>query len=262
MLSVNKKEVELTSFPDNTLAFRYDAKEQRGNFLIEWRYDDERECMALWYLVNHIRESQPTAKIMLDMPYLPNARMDRVKNTDEVFTLKWFARFINGMWFDSVRIRDPHSNVGVALINRAQALGIADIVREVTSKIPDASDLIYCFPDEGATKKYSEQIKGEYVFGIKHRDWRTGAISELQLNEGHKVNGKNVLIVDDICSRGGTFIFMAKALKDAEAKQVYLYVTHCENTIFEGEILGTDLISRVFTTSSIFRGKHEKIIVI
>ena len=73
------------------------------------------------------------------------------------------------------------------------------------------------------------------------------------------VNGKDVLIIDDICSRGGTFFYAAKALKEAGAKNIYLYVTHCENTILEGELLTCGLIEKVYTTNSIFTKEHEKI---
>ena len=43
--------------------------------------------------------------------------------------------------------------------------------------------------------------------------------------------------------------------------EIYLYVSHCENTILEGEIPNTDLIQKVYTTDSIFTGCHEKITV-
>jgi phosphoribosylpyrophosphate synthetase len=51
------------------------------------------------------------------------------------------------------------------------------------------------------------------------------------------------LIVDDCCSRGGTFVHSSKLLKRSEpakflpgAKKVFLMVAYCENTIFEGEL--------------------------
>ena len=69
----------------------------------------------------------------------------------------------------------------------------------------------------------------------------------------------NVLIVDDICSKGGTFYHSAKKLKELGAKNIYLYVSHCENTILEGDLLTSGLIEKVFTTDSIFRKEHEKI---
>ena len=54
----------------------------------------------------------------------------------------------------------------------------------------------------------------------------------------------------------------AKKLKEMGAKDIYLVVTHCEDTIFEGDILKTDLIKNVFTTDSILTKKHEKLVVV
>ena len=42
-------------------------------------------------------------------------------------------------------------------------------------------------------------------------------------------------------------------------KEIYLYVTHCENTILEGDLLSSGLVKRVYTTNSIFTKEHEKI---
>lgn len=50
--------------------------------------------------------------------------------------------------------------------------------------------------------------------------------------------------------------------KEAGANEVYLYVTHCENTIHSGTVLTDGLISRVFTTDSIYRGNSEMISLI
>ena len=76
------------------------------------------------------------------------------------------------------------------------------------------------------------------------------------------MHGKKVLIVDDICSAGGTFKFSAMKLKDLGAKDVKLYITHCEDNIQNGELLKTDLISKIYTTDSILHIEDEKIKVI
>ena len=74
-----------------------------------------------------------------------------------------------------------------------------------------------------------------------------------------KVAGKDILIVDDICSKGGTFFYTAKALKDAGANRIFLYVTHCENTVLDGEMIKSGLIDKIYTTNSIFTKEHESI---
>ena len=62
-----------------------------------------------------------------------------------------------------------------------------------------------------------------------------------------------VLIVDDICSHGGTFFHAAKALKAAGAESVSLYVTNLERTVILGEMANTDgLVDHIYTTKSIF----------
>lgn len=264
MISVNNQPVNFTSFPDGTTSFRYKPQEN-SDFLIEWQYDSDKECILLWYLTKHIRQCRTNADIALALPYIPNARMDRTKNGDEVFTLKYLAEIINILHFNTVYVCDPHSNVSIALLDRVKVINAKENIEEVLRILNNKQqkkDILLCYPDEGATKRYSEQLNAEYVFCIKHRDWRTGKIQKLELTSPETVKGRNVLIVDDICSRGGTFTFTAQALKTAGAKEVFLYVTHCENTIEKGSVLTDGLISHVFTTNSIYRGNHTNVTVV
>lgn len=267
MILVNGQALTFTQFPDNTSSFRFDVSKsiedmEWERYEIEWRYDNDAECILLWYLVNHIRSvAGSDAIIYLYMPYIPNARMDRVKNEDEVFTLKWFANFINWLNFERVVVLDPHSNVATALIDNVLVVQPNELIQKAIDAIGE-DDLLLCYPDEGAAKRYSELLEAEYIFGIKHRNWRTGKIERLELTTPERVAGRTVLIVDDICSRGGTFTHTATALKAAGAKAIYLYVTHCEDTIFKGSVLTDGMVSRVFTTNSIFRGESDKVTIL
>ena len=259
MILVNGRGVDFTNFPDGTSSFRFGL--EAGICNISWKYDNDAECMRLLYLVKHLRTMGIT-DLYLNMPYIPNARMDRVKNGDEVFTLKWFADFINSLDFRLVRVLDPHSNVATALINNVRVMDVKHYIDyPIQLMVNHNMNPLLCYLDEGAAKRYSELIPMEYVFCIKHRDWRTGKIERTELTTPEKVNGRNILIVDDICSRGGTFTHTAKALKEAGAEIILLYVTHCENTILDGTVLTDGLIHHVFTTDSILRINHEKITV-
>ena len=86
---------------------------------------------------------------------------------------------------------------------------------------------------------------------MKKRDWKTGNILGLDIINAEAIKGKNVLIVDDICSRGGTFYHSAKALKEAGAARISLYVTHLEKTVLDGELFTSGLIEAIYTTDSI-----------
>ena len=253
MIKVNGKIIEQKHFPDNTLNVKaYDDHKNSVN--IEWNYENDAELFTIICLRKHFANKE----MILKMPYCPHARMDRVKKNNEFFTLKHFAEIINSLDFSEVEIYDPHSNVCTALINNVKVINPYDELNK-TIKAINSINLVAFYPDEGAMKRGTDYLTGAYAFGIKKRDWNTGKILGLELMNKEVVNGKDVLIIDDICSRGGTFYHSAKALKEAGAKNIYLYVTHCENTILEGELLTSGLIEKVYTTNSIFTKEHEMI---
>lgn len=260
MILLDDKPVCPSSFPDGTLSLRVNVYGENKKRIVEWRYESDEEMAVLYYIVKHLKNVG--FSVVLYLPYIPNARMDRVKNSDEIFTLKYFAEFINSLDFECVYSIDPHSSVSCALINNLQINNGFEYIISAISDINDKNLVMY-YPDEGAMKRYSGMIVNKpYAFGVKNRDWRTGEIKGIQLINQDVVVGKNILIVDDICSKGGTFYHSAKALHNAGAKDIYLYVTHCENTIFKGELIESDLIKHIYTTRSIFTLSHQKITIL
>lgn len=265
MIELNGNPVDVNHFPDGTLHL------DGNNYIIyasdmlqhiTWHYENDAELFTLICLVKHIRRIRPNAKISLKMPYIPHARMDRVKAYNDVFTLKYFVEVINDLNFEHVYVLDPHSSVSKALINNVTEDYLYDYIEVAINKsiLNDGEKYILFYPDEGSMKRYSGDINLPYAFGVKRRDWQTGKILGLDvIGDETAIKGSNILIVDDICSRGGTFYHSAKKLKELGANKIYLYVTHCENTILEGDLLNSGLIEKVFTTNSIFTKEHEKI---
>lgn len=269
MISINGRPIEINKFPDGTLLIKEEPSYNIA--LISWYFENNEELVALIYLANHLR-SHGVEKMDLYMPYIPNARQDRVKKPEDVFTLKYFAGVINSLGFNKVVVLDPHSSVSEALIERVSVTSPEQYIDAVIDKITRSgkymnehgvTNLVMFYPDEGAMKRYSGMVARPYAFGIKDRDWSSGQIKGLK-TEGsvEDIKDSTVLIVDDICSRGGTFYYSAVKLKELGAKNILLYVTHCENTILKGEVLTCGLIDRVFTTNSLFTGEHEKIEVL
>lgn len=260
MITLNGKPVDIGSFPDGTILMKQ-CDDNHCVADIEWRYENDREFLALIYLVKHLRYLGYRV-IDLVMPYIPNARMDRVKNPEDVFTLKYFAELLNSLKLSSVEVLDPHSSVSEALIDNLIIRNPKPYINEALDAIPSDNMLMF-YPDEGSVKRYADMFKIPYAFGIKKRNWETGKIEGLDVAGAvDQIAGKDILIVDDICSRGGTFYHSAKRLKELGANKIYLYVSHCENTILEGELLTSGLIEKVYTTDSIFTKEHEKIEVL
>lgn len=268
MLYLNQQPVTIQTFPDGTpkIEIPLNHYENHTN-IIHWKYASDAEMIHLYYLVMHVRNQVPHAKLVLSMPYVPNARFDRVKDQSEVFTLKYFANFINQLQFDHVYTLDVHSNVSTALFHHITDKAPTPYIKQVLQvlyQFHDKKDIVLFFPDEGAMKRYTHianEVDIPYVFGMKNRDWKSGQILGLEIINPNKLDltNKNILIIDDICSKGGTFYHSAKKLQDFSPKNIYLYVSHCEDTIQKGELLNTDLIQLIFTTNSLLTIKHEKI---
>lgn len=259
MILYNHKKVEIEHFPDGTIRMK-EKIERTKTAVLTWKYEREEELVALMFLTRHIK-SKGVKEICLELPYFPNARFDRVKSEEEVFTLKYFCEMINGLGYQKVRVLDPHSYVGEALLDRIEVQSPQEYVEKVRMELEKSGEeVLFFYPDEGAMKRYSGMFDRPFVYGLKNRDWATGRIKDLSLaGQTEQIKGRKVLIVDDICSRGGTFYHSAKALKEAGAKEIYLYISHCENSILEGELLKMDLVKRIYTTDSIFTKEHEKV---
>ena len=268
MIQLNEHIIGNDRFPDGTLLMKLPFSPKPSNE-IHWHYENDAELFKLICLVKSMREMYKDVRIDLFMPYLPNARQDRVKNPEDVFTLKYFCEIINSLEFDTVFVTDVHSNVGLALLDRVREIKPWDYIENTIHQIydnylPDDDTLMLFYPDEGAMKRYSNGLNLPFAFGVKRRNWETGAIEGLDLmGEVDMIAGRNVLIIDDICSKGGTFYHSAKRLKEAGAVNIYLYVTHCENTIYEGELLKEDsLIKHIFTTNSLLTAPNEKMTIV
>ena len=257
MIKVNGTIVERKEFPDGTLLLN--TKELfLINPIITWHYENDAE---LFTIISLAKKSNGYKHLIL--PYIPHARMDRVKNSGDTFTLKYFVETINWLGFEKVSVLDPHSPVSEALIDNICVYSPEHYIKNVISKIKKSdSQPVLFFPDAGASKRYASMFPNcKYIYGNKVRTWETGEIVGTEIVNPFNVNlaGETILIIDDICSKGTTFVKSAEALEPYSVDKVYLWVTHCENTIMKGEVLTSGLFEKVFTTNSIFTEKHEKV---
>jgi ribose-phosphate pyrophosphokinase len=191
------------------------------------------DLMLLKNAVNHLNVLDHNAYYSLTIPYLPYARQDRVAVKGEPLSVEVVAEIINGMKFNDVYVYDLHSEVSAALLKNVREHKQHQLVIENISRIKLIhSQYVICSPDAGALKKVYDFMSSanissnDLVVGMKHRDVASGQITGTTILDVEKVKDRNVLIIDDICDGGMTFIKLAEILKDNGAKTVDLYVTH------------------------------------
>jgi ribose-phosphate pyrophosphokinase len=206
--------------------YRYDQAEYQT---IIARIQNSNDVMEL-VLAKDALERFDRTPIRLVLPYVPYARQDRACNPGESFSLKAFARVINSLGFDEVVVIDPHSDVTAAVFDRVTVKTQLDVVnsyRELVVRVLRGVTLVS--PDVGANKKTATLAKyfghARFIRADKLRDLATGEILET-IVYCDDLKGQDVMIVDDICDGGRTFIELAKALRAKNAGKVLLYVTH------------------------------------
>ena len=287
MIKINNIKLETGNFPNGETYVDLPNEilatvRATGAYHVDFKFESNQDIWNLMQIVDKLK--QKNCPRYLKMDYVPYSRMDRSEES-RLFSLKTFANLINSLNFNSVTIMEPHSDVTPALFDRLivrdmsarlawtllkQKFGIifmGDNIDEVNQQMVEKK-ICFVWPDGGAEKRYGKQIKCNNTMTVgKARDFNSGRVETKYIigAEDHQ-DCEYAIIVDDLCSRGGTFIGAAKKLREnlPNLKKVYLVVTHCENTIADGEIFTTDLIDAVYTTDSILNTEkvnHHKLYV-
>ncbi|AUU99883.1 ribose-phosphate diphosphokinase [Phytobacter ursingii] len=250
-------EIERGIFPDGAVWLRVMSELPRFAQVMRVRVAamrDMNDFMLLAQLTDAVRHATDIQVSHLELAWLPWARQDRHMVNGDSFALKVFANQLNVLNFDKVFLLDPHSDVAAAAINNSVVIAQESCLMksEKLRQAISSGKLMLVAPDAGALKKIHNVAKAsgarDYAILTKERDVATGNLTGFALVSGD-VAGKDVLIVDDLCDAGGTFIGSAQVLRDAGARSVSLYVTHgvfsrgVENLLNNG-------IDAIYTTTS------------
>lgn len=195
----------------------------------------------------------------LFIPYLPYARQDRVMVEGEPFSLKVFTDMLKSCDFETIFVFDPHSDISTTLLEKnIHVISNVDFVKECMEDI--GGNPLLVSPDSGSYKKIFKlaselEYKDEIILCNKARNLNDGKILAYSVDKAD-LGGRDVIIIDDICSRGGTFMGLATELKKRNAGKIYLIVSHYEGSADISKLKESG-IERVYTTDSIGKVNDE-----
>jgi ribose-phosphate pyrophosphokinase len=188
-------------------------------------------------------------EIHLYTPYFLGSRSDRQFEEGSNNYLKdVICPIVNSLNFESVTVLDPHSDVLEACLNNFKKESNEKLVRlfyenlemrqrnacSIRSAESFCNNTILVSPDAGASKKIyklAESIgyKGDIITCSKDRD-KDGKLTKTIVPTNANFIDKDVIIIDDICDGGATFINIVKEIRSnspVEFKgEIYLIVTH------------------------------------
>jgi phosphoribosylpyrophosphate synthetase len=183
--------------------------------VIHWNYfnEEEKDVYLLLLKINAVKTNYPNLPIIVDAPYLPYMRQDRIFNA--------------GQGVPATFLVDTLHNAGV---NKIRTYGCHSYQQNVDNWIMGNSNLLYqqsiIFPDANASKHYNldnypqfcfekVRVNNEPKLVLKKDDT---LLDELNLYSAH-------MIYDDIISGGRTFIECAKQINEFTKQQSNIELT-------------------------------------
>jgi ribose-phosphate pyrophosphokinase len=214
-------------FPDSELLVRVE-EDVRGRdcFVVQpTSHPVNAHLMELFIWIDTLKRAS-AKRVTAVIPYFGYARQDQKHAGRTPITAKLVANLLERCGADRVVAVDLHAG---------QVQGFFDIPVDHLSAAPvfakwfralNLSNHIFVSPDVGNVKRaqgYAELVGGELCFIDKRR--KSGSSTEAKHVIGD-VEGKNVLIVDDMITTASTIAGACKILRDYGVRDIFIAATH------------------------------------
>ena len=217
---------EIQNFSDGEIWSKF-SENVRGDdvFIIQSTQPPADNLMELLIMIDAAKRAS-ASRVTAVIPYFGYARQDRKDQPRVSITAKLVANLITKAGADRVITMDLHAPqiqgfFDIPLDHLYSSAVFIDYFRK--KKIPN---LAVASPDVGGIKmarSYAKRLEADLILIDKRRPKANEA--EV-MNIIGSVEGKNILIVDDLIDTAGTFVNAVNALRDAGAKLIYGACTH------------------------------------
>lgn len=262
-LGVDLGKIQIETFPDGEIGVQiHENVRGRDVFVLQTiAHRPNSYLLELLIIIDALKRSSARS-ITAVIPYFGYARQDRKDKGRVPITAKLVADLIEKAGAHHVLTMDLHAD---------QVQGFFDIpvdnlyarpvlVDEVMKM--GLSNYIVVAPDVGSIKiarSFSSLLKVDLAIVDKRRV--NAGVVEANALIGD-VKGKNILLVDDMCSTGGTLKIASGVCKHYGALNIYAAVTHglMQNFAFEGCAIEKMLISDTIALSSNVRRDKVQVV--
>lgn len=169
-----------------------------------------------------------SSEVIAVIPYMGYARQDREFLPGEIVTMKVLDKLFKGAGASKIIVIDIHSMIGLKhfSIKAKNVSAIPELVRYV-KKLRLKNPLVIS-PDHGGkerAKEFAKKLGTEYIALEKKRDKKTGKV-QIKTKNLNEVANRDLILVDDMISTGGSIVKAAQFLKKQKCKKIYVACTH------------------------------------
>ena len=220
-------DVDTRTFPDgeSKITFRHNLKKSVV-LIVQSTYPPvDTNLLQILSIISEVKKI--SSKIYAIMPYMGYARQDRQFLNGEIATMSVVAKMLQAAGAKKAIVVDIHSKTAlrhfkIPTENVSAIPELAKYLKKLKLKNP-----IVVSPDTGGSlraKKFADILKSDFITLKKSRNRKTGKVS-IQSTKAD-VNGKDLIIVDDIISTGGSVVKATQFLKKQKCKRVFVVCTH------------------------------------
>ena len=194
-------------------------------FIIQSTFMPTENLIELLLMIDAAKRAS-AYKVVAVIPYFGFARQDRKDKPRVSIGAKLMADMLQAAGVDRVMTMDLHADQIQGFFNVPVDHLFASAIFIPYIKKLGITDIAIASPDTGGTKRanaYAKFLKSEMVIGYKLRE-KANEVSDLKIIGN--VEGKNVILVDDIVDTAGTLIKAADVLIEKGAKSVRAIITH------------------------------------
>ena len=174
------------------------------------------------------KAKETSSEVVAVIPYMGYARQDREFLPGEIVTMKVLGKLFKGAGASKIIAVDIHSMIGFKhfTIKTKNVSAIPELV-QYFKKLSLKNPLVVS-PDQGGkerAKAFAKELGSEYIALEKKRDRKTGKVQIKTKNLAGVIN-RDLILVDDMISTGGSIVKATQFLKKQKCKKVYVACTH------------------------------------
>jgi ribose-phosphate pyrophosphokinase len=227
-IKANLVKSEIKVFPDGENKITLIGKiSKKKSVVVQSMYPPvDTNLVQILSLIMKAKEN--SSEVVVVIPYMGYARQDREFLPGEIVTMKVLGKLFKAAGASKIIVMDIHSSIGLKhfSIKTKNVTAIPDLVgffKKLSLKNP-----LVVSPDQGGkerAKEFAKEFNLDYIALEKTRDRKTGKV-KIKTKNLEEVENRDLILVDDIISTGGSIIKATQFLKKQKCKRIYVTCTH------------------------------------
>jgi ribose-phosphate pyrophosphokinase len=251
---------ELRVFPDGESKINIRAKPKKGKIIVVQSTFPPVDSNMIQALALISKAKQYSPNVIAVIPYLGYARQDQEFLPGEIITIKVIANLFKASGASKIIVVDIHSKIALNQFkipskNVSAVPNLVNYFKKLRLKEP-----LVVSPDLGGAsraKEFAKHFGTKFIALKKQRNRKTGKV--LIKSSNHKeVKGRDLVLVDDMISTGGSIIKATQFLKKQKCKRVFVACTHALLMNNAEKKIRKAGVSQIISTNTI-PGKTSKV---